>query len=107
MKARLLAGLALALLAVPATAMDRKAEIRTFQFMPKEIKIEAGTTITWTNEDGIDHSVTSDAMEAGKPLFDSGFFKKGESRSLKFTAKGTFPFHCARHNSMTGVIVVK
>jgi plastocyanin len=107
MKSVLLALAAFVTLALPASAADTNAEIRTFQFMPKEISIVAGGTITWTNKDGIEHSVTSDAVAGGSPLFDTGFLKKGESRSLTFTGSGRFPFHCARHNSMTGVIVVK
>jgi plastocyanin len=99
--------LSLAAFAGPAMAAEMTAEIATFQFMPSEIAVTSGSTVTWTNRDGIEHSVTADAMANGKPAFDSGLFKKGESRSLTFTEPGTFAFHCARHTSMTGTITVK
>jgi plastocyanin len=99
--------LALASLAGPANAAETTAEIATFQFMPSEISVTSGSTVTWTNRDGIEHSVTADAMTDGKPAFDSGLFRKGESRSLTFSEPGTFAFHCARHSSMTGTITVK
>lgn len=99
--------LAVALSTVPVAAADLDAKIETFQFMPKSITVDAGSTVTWTNRDGIEHSVTADLMTGGAPAFDSGLFKKGESRALTFAEKGTFSFHCARHTSMTGEITVK
>ena len=99
--------LALVTFTGPVKAAETSAEIATFQFMPSEIAVAAGSTVTWTNRDGIEHSVTADAVADGKPAFDSGLFKKGESRSLTFTEPGTFAFHCARHTSMTGTITVK
>ena len=99
--------LASAMLGGPAAAQDMSAEIATFQFAPKDIAVTAGSTVTWKNMDGIEHSVTADAVADGKPAFDTGLFKKGESRALTFSTEGTYPFHCARHASMTGTITVK
>jgi plastocyanin len=89
-----------ALLAGQAAAAEIQAEIKTFQFQPKVLTVHVGDTVTWTNNDGADHSVTA----AG--VFDTGLFGKGESRSLTFDTPGTFPFRCSRHGSMTGEIVV-
>ncbi len=99
--------LASAMLAGSAAAQDTAARIATFQFAPKEITVAAGSTVTWTNMDGIEHSVTADAAADGKAAFDTGLFTKGESRTLTFSEEGTYPFHCARHASMTGTITVK
>jgi len=87
-------------LAAPAAADDFTAEIQTFQFVPKTMTVRVGDTVTWTNNDGIEHSVTA----AG--AFDTGLFGKGESRTLTFDTAGTFAFRCSRHGSMMGEIVV-
>ena len=92
---------AAALFAAPAAAADFEAEIATFQFKPKTMTVKVGDSVTWTNLDGADHSVTA----AGD--FDTGLFGKGESRTITFEMAGTFVFHCSRHGSMTGEIVVE
>jgi plastocyanin len=93
--------------ASPVTAGDQAAaEIKLFQFKPKTLEIRAGTTVTWTNGDAIEHSVT-----AGKPgkaggAFDSEFFTRGQSWSHTFTEPGTYTYFCKRHNSMTATVTV-
>lgn len=90
-----------AVFAAPAAAAEFEAEIDTFQFKPKTMTVRVGDTVTWTNRDGADHSVTA----AG--AFDTGLFGKDEIRSITFDAPGTFAFKCMRHGSMTGEIVVE
>lgn len=99
--------LAFALSVAPATAAETaNAQIKLFQFQPKELDVKAGTTVAWENGDDIQHSVT--AGMAGKKAkgFDSGFFAKGERFEHTFAEPGTFPYFCMRHPSMTGKIVV-
>ena len=44
----------------PGLGADATAiKIGNFTFGPQEVKIKAGTTITWTNEDDIPHTVVS------------------------------------------------
>jgi plastocyanin len=72
---------------------------------PKTISV--GTTVKWTNEDTVPHTVTSDA---GTPLaFDSGVLSSGQNFSFIFSTVGTYSYSCAVHGkqSMSGVIVVK
>src|SRR5262245_28708616 len=97
----------LVLSAAAALAKQVNAEISVFQFTPIEIRASIGDAVTWTNNDAIEHSVTSDSMRLGRPLFDTGFFEAGESRNLTFEESGTWLFHCARHPSMQGKIIVK
>jgi plastocyanin len=103
----IIAGLALAFLASGyASAAEIKADIKVFQFKPKDIMVKVGDTVTWTNGDDIEHSVT-----AGKPGketgdFDSGFFVKDGTYSFTFTKPGAFEFFCKRHPSMKAKVVV-
>jgi plastocyanin len=75
--------------------------IQASAFNPDKITVTAGTTITWTNKDGVVHTVTSDAG-----LFDSGNIGANGTFSHKFSTAGTFLYHCALHTTMTGSVVV-
>ena len=66
------------------------------------INAKVGDVITWTNGDAAPHKVALDdgscAMSANIP--------GGGSKSLAFSAAGTFPFHCAVHPTMKGTITI-
>ncbi|RZN33951.1 MAG: hypothetical protein EFT35_09995 [Methanophagales archaeon ANME-1-THS] len=64
--------------------------------------VPLGTTVEWTNQEGLVHTVTSDTG-----LWDSGNLSKGQSFSYKFTELGTYPYHDALHPSVTGVVIVQ
>ena len=80
----------------PATAIT----IKNFVFSPNPLAAKVGDTITITNDDGTDHSVTADDRS-----FDTGRFASG-SRTITVSHAGTVTFHCQVHPSMTGVIQV-
>lgn len=76
--------------------------IQHHMFMPADITVPVGATVTWTNEDGVPHTVTSDA----KGLFSSGWKLKGGHFEFAFTRAGTYPYHCSIHKEMHGVVTV-
>ena len=78
-----------------------RATIEDFLFQPGRIEVPAGTTIVWTNNGQVAHTVTA---EDGS--FESGPIEPGQSHALTFTRPGTFPFHCTPHPFMRGQIVV-
>ncbi len=78
------------------------AAVQDFLFRPGRIEIAAGTTIVWTNDGQVMHTVSA---EDGS--FDSGAIEPGERRGLTFSRVGTFPFHCTPHPFMRGLIVVR
>lgn len=87
-----------------ASKMD--LEIKLFMFKPSPMEVKPGTTLIWTNQDAIDHSVT-----AGKPgslsgAFDSDFFGQGRTFEFTFNEPGTYDYFCKRHESMVGTITV-
>jgi plastocyanin len=59
-------------------------------------------SVTWKNNDSVQHSVTSDTG-----LFDSGLFNAGGSYSHTFSTAGTYNYHCSIHAGMTGKIIVQ
>ncbi|HWE96411.1 MAG TPA: cupredoxin family copper-binding protein [Tepidisphaeraceae bacterium] len=98
--------------ATPAAAETRAAGqpsatspvgIDNFSFIPAEITVPAGTTVTWVNHDDVPHTVTStDKRFASSPALDTdGRF------SQTFTTPGTYAYYCAVHPHMTGKVIVK
>jgi plastocyanin len=99
----LIAGVAAALLvaATPALAADVAVKIGNFTFGPQELKVKAGTTVTWTNEDDIPHTVVSPNSFRSKAL------DTDEKYAFTFTTPGTYKYFCSLHPHMTGTIVVE
>lgn len=94
--------LMLAVSAVPAQAVNHQVDIVGFAFSPASLSISAGDTVTWTNQDGANHTSTSD----DGTTWDSGTLTTSQSYSFTFNGGGTFPYHCEFHPSMTAVIEV-
>jgi len=83
-------------------ANSSQAEIRAMRFTQDRIEIAAGTTIRWTNNDQLQHSVT-----ANDGSWDSGLINPGATWSHTFTQPGEYAFHCTPHPFMKGVVVVR
>lgn len=79
-----------------------KAEIKTMTFGPQRIEIAAGTTVTWTNNDPLVHTITADDKS-----WDSGPIEPGKTWSHTFTQPGEYAFHCTPHPFMKAVVVVR
>jgi plastocyanin len=76
--------------------------IADFSFSPATITINAGDTVTWTNNGPTPHSATSSSGS-----FDTGIFPAGQSRSHTFSEAGTYPYICTPHPNMRGTVVVQ
>lgn len=83
-----------------ATTVD--VRIDNFSFTPQEIKVKAGTQITWTNRDDIPHTVVSN---------DNAFKSKALDTDDKFTftptKAGIYSYFCSIHPKMTGKVIVE
>lgn len=75
--------------------------IKDFKFSPAVITVKAGTVVTWTNMDSVEHSATGDDKS-----FDSDTFGKGKSYSFTFTKAGKYKYHCTEHGYMKGTVIV-
>ena len=73
------------------------------QFQPNVLTVKVGTTVTWTNKESLQHTVTSDTG-----LFDSGLLSQGGTFSYTFTKAGEYSYYCTPHRGlgMTGKIIV-
>ena len=86
----------------PARAVDTAVNISNFTFNPPQLTVKAGTTVTWTNDDDIPHTVTSKTL-----VFRSKALDSDDKFSFTFTAPGSFDYFCSLHPMMTGTIVVE
>jgi plastocyanin len=89
----------------PATS-DAAVQIKTFQFTPDTVRVSAGTRVTWTNGDDIEHTVTAGTPEQRDPRFDGKLATKGARFDVTLEAPGTYTYFCDRHQFMRGAIVV-
>ncbi len=76
--------------------------IQNFAFSPASVTIPKGTTVTWINEDSVNHQIVDDAGT----VFSSESLPKGAVYSFKFDNSGSYPYHCSIHPSMKGVVIV-
>ncbi|MFD8390761.1 cupredoxin family copper-binding protein [Streptomyces sp. NPDC059680] len=77
--------------------------IKNFAFSPATLKVKAGTTVTWTNEDTDAHTVTS--AGSGGPLHSAALATHG-SYTHTFTKPGSYAYVCTIHPFMTGTVEV-
>jgi plastocyanin len=69
----------------PVSAISIKAG----KYRPKNATVKLGSVITWTNNDSVQQSVTSDTPG----VFDSGPLAPGATWQHTFAQAGTFPYH--------------
>jgi plastocyanin len=103
-----------------ASARGKGTQIALSQlmFMPAKTTIKVGTTVTWTNDESISHTVTSGVatgvdrsttLRSGeKPdgRFNKKLPNKGDSFSFTFSKAGTFSYYCDIHKGMNASVVV-
>lgn len=88
-----------------ATASPSEVVIQLVAFKPEQLEVATGTTVTWTNRDPGEHTVTSGSVELGgagvtqEPdgTFDSGEIAKGDSFEQTFDERGTYQYFCSLH----------
>lgn len=93
----------LTFLAVQAQAQTVEVSIQDYKFLPAELKIKAGATVKWiNNEKRTTHSV----LFTGPGGFESDRFFPGESWQRRFDKPGVYPYSCGPHPEMNGKIEV-
>ncbi len=75
--------------------------IASFAFGPEVMEVKVGSTVTWTNTDGTDHTVDSEDRSV-----DSEAIGEGETFGHTFDTPGTFSYICAFHPFMKGTVEV-
>jgi len=79
-------------------------------WIPAQVTVDVGGTVTWSNDDTAAHTVTSGVTSDGNSIgleFDSGLFLAGSTFSHKFQSSGTFDYFCIVHPWMQGSVIVQ
>lgn len=105
----------LALVALPAQAANHQVRVVDNRFVPAQLAIEAGDTVTWTNEGFNAHNVNADDDSFRCAQGCDGDGGNGNpsaanwSFTLTFDDPGEIPYHCDLHrlSGMTGTITVE
>jgi plastocyanin len=71
-------------------------------FLPGEITVVPGTTVTWVNDEAMPHTV----VDASKG-FRSKTLVKDAKFSFTFTTVGDYSYLCSIHPNMKGKVIVK
>lgn len=83
------------------------AQANTGFFLPLNLEVIRGTTVTWQNQDDIQHSIQSQDSHGNIiPLFNSGLLKTGDTFSYKFDKPGVYHYFCTIHPWRIGVVTV-
>jgi plastocyanin len=74
---------------------------KSYRFDPAKIEVDAGSSVTWTNEDNFTHTVQVDGQDDHK-------VERGKSVSITFDEPGTYHYICTLHSrDMDGEVIVK
>ena len=82
-------------------ATDQVTMAKSYVFEPDAIVVDAGTTVTWTNDDNFTHTVQVDGQSDHR-------VDRGKSVSIRFDKPGTYHYVCTLHRKdMSGEVVVR
>ena len=77
-------------------------------FLPSQVTVGVGETLTWSNDSSVIHTVTSkNPEEETGDLFDSSIILAGDTFSYTFTEAGQYNYFCSVHPWMQGSVIVK
>jgi len=99
---------------IPAGSSVPGCEETNQCYIPFNVFVNIGTSVTWFNSDSAAHTVTSGTESDGPDgLFDSSLFTTGSTFSVKFDGNdgpdvpGEYAYFCLVHPWMNGKVTVK
>ncbi len=81
----------------------KMGDTKEYSYSPARIRIQAGTTITFTNVGKLDHTATAFPRNE----WDTGDLASGQSKAITFTQPGMHYYICTPHPWMSGQIIVE
>ncbi|HSP30039.1 MAG TPA: plastocyanin/azurin family copper-binding protein [Ilumatobacteraceae bacterium] len=90
--------------AIDTPGAQASVGLKDSRFDPTEIEITAGDTVTFTNNDPYDHTITSATDSSIE--FDSGEISQDATFEQTFDTAGTYAYFCQIHPTMRGTITV-
>jgi plastocyanin len=85
---------------VATASRSTTVTINHFKYSPTPLHVARGTTVVFSNLSKVKHTATRNGS------FNTGKIKPGHAVSVRFTAAGTYAYHCQIHPEMHGKIIV-
>jgi plastocyanin len=79
--------------------------IRDFSFQPNDVRVKAGSSVTWLNCEPAGTSSHTSTSDQG--VWQSPLLATGETFIRTFDTPGVFPYHCDPHPFMLGTVTVE
>ena len=77
-------------------------------YIPLNLEVRAGTTVTWVNEDSVPHTIQSQDEKGNiVALFNSAPLLTGETFLHTFDESGVYNYYCSLHPWRVGIITVR
>jgi plastocyanin len=92
---------------MPTKVSRPGCDIEDVCYIPSNIVVEKGGSVTWLNEDSSFHTVTSGFYGEPTDLFDSGYLDPYEYYTLSFDEIGTYDYFCTLHPWMMAQVIVE
>ena len=84
--------------------------IKNMEFQPRVIHIGAGELVRWVNADVANHQVSTGTVDGRRPRpggrVSSPLLFRGDEFAAAFRNAGVYPYYCAVHPFMRGLVVV-
>ena len=87
----------------PPPAGATVIKMQNIQFNPKQMTVKVDKPVTWENEDGFDHNVST---TGGVANFESDNFGKGGTYTFTPKKAGTIKYTCTLHPGMDATLIV-
>jgi plastocyanin len=89
-----------------STSQTASVDLKALAFAPVQVRVAAGGTVTWTDREPVEHTVTAGTPDAPHSSFDK-VVNEGGTFTFTFARAGTYPFFCRRHPAnMQGTVIV-
>lgn len=83
-------------------------------FVPAEVSVDVGGTVTWVNDDSVLHLVSAGDLKEDPEMvgydypngFESGLINAGDEFTVEDLQEGDYPYFCNVHPWMTGMLYV-
>jgi plastocyanin len=81
--------------------------MKGIQFVPMDVTVAKGGTVTWTNDESVPHDVTKETGPGPKFSSGRGDMMQGDTYKQTFKTAGKIEYVCTVHPNMTGTVTVK
>lgn len=93
---------------IPGSGSSNYCAATNTCYTPSILNISPGDTVTWTNTDNVNHTVTNGLPYGTQQgdIFDSGMIAPTKTYSFTFQEPGTYKYFCKIDKWMVGEIIV-